>query len=357
MESLVINASFWHGRRVFLTGHTGFKGSWLSLWLHNLGANVTGFSLESPTNPCLFKDANVSSILERNILGNVCNASKLAKAMQDSSPEIVIHMAAQSLVQESYVAPYETFNTNVMGTVNLLEAVRKTPSVKVVLNVTSDKCYENIETDQAYKENNRMGGYDPYSSSKGCAELISSAYRKSFLNSEGIALATARAGNVIGGGDWASNRIIPDAIRAFTNNKKLEIRSPLSTRPWQHVLEPLSGYLRLCESMLNNPEKYSEGWNFGPGNDSVESVATLVDILVDCWGEGVGWFKSSDLHPHEAKILKLDSKKAKNELGWTSRWTLKIALNETALWYKQWQKGKDMNTFTINQIKKYETYP
>ena len=355
MESLVINTSFWYGRRVFLTGHTGFKGSWLSLWLHNLGANVIGYSLESPTNPCLFKDANVSSILERNIVGNVCNASKLAKAMQDSSPEIVIHMAAQSLVRESYVAPYETFNTNVMGTVSLLEAVRKTPSVKVVLNVTSDKCYENIETDRAYKENNRMGGYDPYSSSKGCAELISSAYRKSFLNSEGIALATGRAGNVIGGGDWASNRIIPDAIRAFKNNKKLEIRSPLSIRPWQHVLEPLSGYLKLCESMMEHPKKYSQGWNFGPEDNNVQSVSTIVSILGNYWGEDAQWFISKDLHPHEAKILKLDSSKAKIELEWSSMWNLETALHETVLWYKEWQKGKNVKSFTLNQIKKYET--
>jgi CDP-glucose 4,6-dehydratase len=355
VESLVINASFWAGRRVFLTGHTGFKGSWLSLWLNKLGANVVGYSLESPTEPSLFKDANVSHVLERSIFGDVCNAVELSKAMKESSPEIVIHMAAQSLVGESYIDPFKTYNTNVMGTVNLLEAVRKTPSVKVVLNVTSDKCYENIETDQPYKENNRMGGYDPYSSSKGCAELISSAYRKSFFKSEGIALATARAGNVIGGGDWASNRIIPDAMRAFMNNKKLEIRSPLSIRPWQHVLEPLSGYLRLCESMLNNPEKFSEGWNFGPEEDSVESVGTLVDILVDYWGDSAEWIKSKDIHPYESKILKLDSKKANIELEWSSRWGLKSALYETVLWYKEWQKGHDINSFTINQIKKYET--
>ena len=348
------DTSFWVGRRVFLTGHTGFKGSWLSLWLNRLGANVVGYSLESPTNPSLFIDANISSVLERSIVGDICNAIELSKAMQDASPEIVIHMAAQSLVRESYNTPLETFNTNVMGTVNLLEAVRKTSSVKAVLNITSDKCYENKETDDAYHENNRMGGYDPYSSSKGCAELISSAYRKSFLNHEGIALATARAGNVIGGGDWASDRVVPDAIRAFMNNKKLVIRSPLSTRPWQHVLEPLSGYLKLCERMISNHEKFSEGWNFGPEDHSIEPVSTLVDILVDYWGGDAQWIQSIDSHPYEAKILKLDSTKARIELEWQQRWNLKNSLNETVMWYKEWQKNKDMKAFSLNQIKKYE---
>jgi len=355
MENLVIDESFWNGRRVFLTGHTGFKGSWLSLWLHRLGADVIGYSLESPTNPSIFKDANVSTILERDIYGNVCNTTDLSKAMQDSAPEIVIHMAAQSIVRKSYDFPYETLNTNIMGTVSLFEAVRKTPSVKAVLNVTSDKCYENIETEKAYEENSPMGGYDPYSSSKGCSELISSAYRKSFFNSEGIALATVRAGNVIGGGDWASNRIIPDAIRAFMSNKKLEIRSPLSIRPWQHVLEPLSGYLKLCENMMKHPKKYSQGWNFGPEDNNVQSVSTLVSILGNYWGEGAQWIESKDLHPHEAKILKLDSSKAKLELEWSPRWNLEIALHETVMWYKEWQNGKNVISFSLNQIKKYET--
>ena len=348
------NSYFWAGRRVFLTGHTGFKGSWMSLWLNSLGANVVGYSLASPTNPSLFVDANVAGVLERNIFGDVCNAAELTKAMQDASPEIVIHMAAQSLVSESYIAPSKTFNTNVMGTVNLFEAVRKTLSVKAVLNVTSDKCYENKETDHAYHEKDRIGGHDPYSSSKGCSELISSAYHKSFLSNEGIALATARAGNVIGGGDWASNRIIPDAMRAFMANKKLVIRNPLSTRPWQHVLEPLAGYLKLCENMINNPENFSKGWNFGPEDNSIEPVSTLVDILVDCWGGDAKWIKSNDLHPHEAKILKLDSTKAKTELEWQPRWGLKKSLNETVVWYKEWQKNKDMSIFSLNQIKKYE---
>ena len=310
--------------------------------------------MQAQQNLLFFKEANVSSVLERNIFGDVCNAVELAKAMQEASPEVVIHMAAQSLVSESYIAPFETYNTNVMGTVNLLEAVRKTSTVKVVLNVTSDKCYENKERDWAYHENNRMGGCDPYSSSKGCAELISSAYRKSFLNQEGIALATARAGNVIGGGDWATNRIIPDAMRAFMRNKKLSIRNPSSTRPWQHVLEPLSGYLKLCENMMNDPEKFSEGWNFGPDNDSIESVFALVDILVKYWGGDAEWIQSKESHPNEAKILKLDSSKAKIELEWSPSWDLKYALNETVLWYKEWGKGKDMNAFSLNQIKKYE---
>ena len=264
MESLVIDPIFWKGRKVFITGHTGFKGSWISLWLEQLGAKVTGYALEAPTNPSMFHIVKVEKTLVDSMHGDIRDTATLTIAMLEAEPEIVIHMAAQSLVRDSYSDPVGTYSTNVMGTVNLLEAVRKTPSVKAVLNITSDKCYENKEWIWGYRENEAMGGHDPYSNSKGCAELVSSAYRRSFLQDAGIALATARAGNVIGGGDWAKDRIVPDAISAFIENKPLIVRNPMAIRPWQHVLEPLSGYLMLCQQLINQPEDYAEGLEFWP---------------------------------------------------------------------------------------------
>jgi len=350
----VIDPTFWKGRKVFITGNTGFKGSWISLWLGQLGAKVTGYALEAPTNPSIFQITEVDKALVDSIHGDMRDAAALTSAMREAEPEVVIHMAAQSLVRDSYTDPVGTYSTNVMGTVNLLEAVRKTPSVNAVLNITSDKCYENKEWIWGYRENEAMGGYDPYSSSKGCAELVTSAYRRSFLQDAGIALATARAGNVIGGGDWAKDRIVPDAISAFIENRPLIIRNPMATRPWQHVLEPLSGYLTLCQQLINHPEEYAEGWNFGPNDEDVQPVSSLADTMVKLWGDNAQWQLDDGAHPHEARYLKLDCTRAKTQLKWKPIWGLDRALDETVRWYKSWHNKKDMHGFTLRQIASYQ---
>jgi len=347
---MVIDQLFWKGRKVFMTGHTGFKGSWLCLWLKLLGAKVTGYALEPPTNPAMFEVANVGKALEQSIYGDIRDLPFFISSMQKAGPEIVIHMAAQPLVRDAYTDPVLTYSTNVMGTVNMLEAVRKTPEVKAVLNITTDKCYENKEWVWGYRENEPMGGHDPYSSSKGCAELVSSAYRRSFLQPAGIALATARAGNVIGGGDWARDRIIPDAMQAFMEKKVLMVRNPNATRPWQHVLEPLAGYLMLCQQLVADPKAYAQGWNFGPSDEDAQPVSTLADIMVKKWGNGAKWQPSCGEHPHEAHYLKLDCSKAGAQLKWRPIWGLERALDETMLWYKTWHKNGDMHEFTLNQI-------
>ena len=350
----MIDLSFWQGRKVFLTGHTGFKGSWLSLWLGQLGAKLTGYALEAPTRPSLFHVAKADKALVNSNHGDIRDEPTLTNAMLAAEPEIVIHMAAQSLVRDSYTDPVGTYSTNVMGTVNLLEAVRKIPSVKAVINITSDKCYENKEWIWGYRENEAMGGHDPYSSSKGCAELVSSAYRRSFLQDAGIALATARAGNVIGGGDWAKDRIIPDAINAFIESRPLIIRNPMAIRPWQHVLEPLSGYIILCQQLINHPEAYAKGWNFGPKEEDVEPVSTLADTMVRFWGDNAQWQFDVSEHPHEAHYLKLDCSMAKTLLKWKPLWGLDHALDETVKWYKSWHNKKDMYEFTLRQIESYQ---
>jgi len=354
MESLVIDATFWKGRKVFLTGHTGFKGSWLSLWLQQLGTEVTGYALEPPTTPSIFEGAKVNVALENSIIGDIRDAKFFTSTMQQAEPEVIIHMAAQPLVRDSYIDPVGTYATNVMGTVNMLEAVRNTPSIKAVLNITTDKCYENNEWIWGYREYEPMGGHDPYSSSKACAELVSSAYRKSFLQDKGIALATARAGNVIGGGDWAKDRIVPDAMRAFMKKKPLMVRNPIATRPWQHVLEPLSGYLMLCQQLIEQPGSFAEGWNFGPNDEDAQPVSILADIMANSWGEGVQWKLDEGAHPHEARYLKLDCSKAKSLLKWKSIWGLERALDETVQWYKAWHQNKEMQEFTMNQIEVYQ---
>lgn len=350
----MIDLDFWYGRKVFLTGHTGFKGSWLSLWLASLGARVTGYALEPPTDPAMFYIAGVQSTLDKSLLGDVRDEHGLASAMQMVEPEIVIHMAAQSLVQESYADPVETYSTNIMGTVNVLEAVRNTPSVVAVLNVTSDKCYENREQQKSFGENSPMGGHDPYSSSKGCAELVSSAYRRSFLRERNVGLATARAGNVLGGGDWAKDRIIPDAIRAFVRDEPFLVRNPLAVRPWQHVLEPLAGYLVLCQKLYSNPISFDGGWNFGPGADNERPVSTLADTLVMKWSNGVIWRAKDLKRPHEASQLGLDSSKARALLDWRSVWDLERVLTETVNWYQRWHTQGDMHQFTLKQINNYQ---
>jgi CDP-glucose 4,6-dehydratase len=354
MENLVIDQSFWKGRRVFLTGHNGFKGSWISLWLKQLGAEVCGYSLDCPTRPSIFYAAEIEKLMKYDVRGDIRDLKLLTKSMQSFQPEIVIHMAAQSLVRESYVDPIDTYTTNIIGTVNLFEAVRNTASVKAVLNITSDKCYENKELLKGYHEKDPMGGYDPYSSSKGCAELVSSAYRNSYFQESNVALATARSGNVIGGGDWANDRIVPDAIRAFIENKPLLVRNPKAVRPWQHVLEPLSGYLVLCQQLLKNPIDYSEAWNFGPNDEDEQPVSFLVDIIANTWGNGASWNQDDSNQPHEAFYLKLDCSKTRSLLKHKPAWSIEKTLHETVEWYKAWHNKKNMREFTICQIDTYQ---
>lgn len=357
MEKMVIASSFWRGKKVFLTGHTGFKGGWLTLWLNRLGAKVSGFSLEPDSDLSLFNQACVHDALDKHYIGDIRDAGQLEQAMQHTEPEIVIHMAAQPLVRESYFDPVKTYATNVLGTVHLFEAVRKAPSVKAVLNITTDKCYENKEWIWGYRENESLGGYDPYSSSKACAELVSSAYLRSFFQDSGVGLATARAGNVIGGGDWAKDRIIPDAIRSFLANQPLFVRNPDSIRPWQFVLEPLGGYLILCEQLIRQPSLYSDAWNFGPDPSDAQPVSYLVETMVTQWGWGGHARWTSDQakgNLHEAQYLKLDCSKANTLLGWKPVWNLKRALKETTDWFKACADNQDMHSFTMKQIETYQ---
>ena len=353
-----MNAEFWRGKRVLLTGHTGFKGSWLSLWLQSMGAQVVGYALAPPTEPSLFEVAGVGAGMT-SVIGDIRDLEHLRAVFAEHKPEIVIHMAAQPLVRYSYAEPVETYSTNVMGTVNLLEAVRGTPGVKAVVNVTTDKCYENREWAWGYRENEAMGGYDPYSSSKGCAELVTAAYRNSFFNSatfnvkHSTAIASARAGNVIGGGDWAEDRLIPDIMRAITQGRSVTIRNPHAIRPWQHVLEPLSGYLKLAQKLYEEGAAYAEGWNFGPNDEDAKPVQWIVEQLTQSWGEGASWLLDGGEHPHEAHYLKLDCSKAKSRLDWHPRWHLDEALKRIVDWQKQYLYGRDMRAVTIEQIDLY----
>lgn len=352
-------ASFWQGKRVLITGHTGFKGSWLSLWLQSMGAQVTGYALVVPTQPSLFEVANVAQGMT-SIVGDVRDLTHLQTVFVEHQPEIVIHMAAQALVRHSYIAPVETYSTNVMGTVHLLEAVRNTPSVKAVVNVTSDKCYENREWAWGYRENEAMGGYDPYSNSKGCSELVTSAYRNSYFHPDkycqhGVSIASGRAGNVIGGGDWAADRLIPDIMRAITQGRPVSIRNPHSIRPWQHVLEPLSGYLLLAQKLYEHGSGFAEGWNFGPNDDDAKPVQWILDKLTKTWGEGASWQLDGGEHPHEAHYLKLDCSKAKLRLQWQPRWALADAIENICIWHKAYLANADMREMCMHQIKQYES--
>jgi len=358
MEDMV-NTSFWKNKKVFITGHTGFKGSWLTFWLQNLGANITGYSLPPPTNPNLFEITQLDKIIN-TVTGDIRDFKQLHSAITECKPEIVIHMAAQALVRRSYINPIETYSTNVMGTVHLLEAIRQVGDVKVIINVTSDKCYENREWIWGYRENEPMGGYEPYSSSKGCAELVTSAFRNSFFNTKSlekseVALASVRAGNVIGGGDWAEDRLIPDIIRAFMAGQPVIIRNPYAVRPWQHVLEPLSGYLLLAQKLWENGSQYAEGWNFGPNEEDVKSVSWIVKHLVKIWGKDTNWRQDTDTaHPHEAHYLKLDCSKAKAKLNWHPKWELETALDAVVEWYKVYQVQKDIRNIMLKQIQTYQ---
>lgn len=348
-----MRSSFWNGKSVFLTGHTGFKGGWLSLWLQSMGAEVHGYALTPPTEINLFTVANVAKGMESSVIGDIRDVEKLRLAMQAAQPEIIFHFAAQPLVRYSYSQPVETYAVNVMGTVHLLEAVRATPSVKAVVNVTTDKCYENREWAWGYRENEAMGGFDPYSSSKGCAELVTAAYRRSFLESADIALASARAGNVIGGGDWAADRLLPDFLRAIDAGATLIIRSPQSIRPWQHVLEPLSGYLRLAECLYTEGAMFAEGWNFGPNDEDARPVSWIVEHLAKMQ-KNMQWQCDETPQPHEANYLKLDSSKAKSRLGWQPRWHLQTALEKTLEWHQAWRSGDEMRSVTLQQIAQYQ---
>jgi len=348
-----VDASFWEGKKVYLTGHTGFKGSWLSLWLQNMGALVKGYSLDVNTNPALFSQANVAEEMESEI-GDIRNLEQLTKSMVSFSPDILIHMAAQPLVRLSYQEPVETYTTNVIGTVNVLEAARKCSNLKAIVSVTTDKCYENKEWEWGYRESEPMGGHDPYSSSKGCAELVTSAYRRSFFSAEQTAsLASARAGNVIGGGDWAEDRLIPDILRAFEKSEPVVIRNPLSTRPWQHVLEPLSGYLVLAQELFINGDEFAEGWNFGPKDEECKPVSWILDRMVEIWGGNASWSLDKENNPHEAGFLKLDCSKAASRLKWKPKWDLQFTLKSIVDWHQIYSNGGDIKKQCLKEINTY----
>ena len=357
----MINEGFWRNKKVLVTGHTGFKGSWLCLWLHLLGCKVTGYALTPPTNPSLFELCTIDELVDSKI-ADIRDLQSLKVTILDASPDIVIHMAAQPLVRDSYRDPVETYTTNVTGTVNILECVRSCKSIKAVVNVTTDKCYENKEWIWAYRENEPLGGYDPYSSSKACSELVTSSYRSSFFNPEdyqhhGVGLASARAGNVIGGGDWAVERLVPDCVRALINGEKIAIRNPGAIRPWQHVLEPLSGYLLLVQKLYNEGPQYAEGWNFGPDDKDAKPVAWVVKKISEKWGiDSLNEEFRIEDNLHEANYLKLDCSKAKYKLGWYPKWDLSYSLDKVVEWAQAYKNKKDMRTVCFEQIEEYCSY-
>jgi CDP-glucose 4,6-dehydratase len=348
----MIDGSFWHGKKVFLTGHTGFKGGWLALWLQSLGAEVQGYALEPPTEPNLFTVGQVAALMSSTI-GDIRDLETLRSTMRAFAPDIVFHLAAQPLVRASYDDPVGTYATNVMGTVNVLESVRACPGVRAVVVVTTDKAYENREWAWGYRENEPLGGHDPYSNSKGCTELVSAAYRSSFLAQQGIALATARAGNVIGGGDWAVDRLVPDLLRAFERGVPAVIRNPNAVRPWQHVLEPLSGYLMLAQALWHRGAAVAEGWNFGPRDDDARPVRWIVERLANAWGPGARWELETREQPHEAQMLKLDISKARQGLKWAPRWTLAEALDRIVAWHQAWRQHADVRGACLRDIGDY----
>jgi len=353
---MVMNVEFWKGKKVFVTGHTGFKGSWLSLWLKNLEVELTGYSLDSGDQKSFFKDAKIAKGMN-SISGDICNLDFLKQEIIKSKPDIIIHMAAQALVRDSYSDPINTYRTNIMGTVNVFEAARECSSVKSIINVTSDKCYENKERELGYKEDEPMGGYDPYSSSKGCAELVASSYRNSFFRPEGkINMASVRAGNVVGGGDWSKDRLIPDAIKSFYNNKKVIIRNPNAIRPWQFVLEPLRGYLMLAEKTYNGESQYSSGWNFGPNNSDVKNVEWIIKKLCEKWGGNTDWKYEKERSEilHEANYLKLDITKAKNILNWEPILNIEETIDFIIEWYKSFEQKADIKKISLSQINRYQ---
>ena len=347
-------SEFWNGKKVLITGHTGFKGSWLAFWLKMLGAKSRGFALAPETEPNLFENLKLEGEIE-SIIGDIRNLSDFEKTLRDFEPEIIFHLAAQSLVRRSYREPVETYATNVIGTINILEAVRKTNFVKSVIVVTTDKVYENREWLRAYRENERLGGFDPYSNSKACAELAVAAYRNSFFGESDCLIATARAGNVIGGGDWSEDRLLPDVFRSLVFGEKLIIRNPASIRPWQHVLEPLEGYMSLAEKLYKGEKKFADAWNFGPLDKESNSVGSILEKIREIWNEDINWETAGEGQPHEAGILKLDSTKARTELGWQPKLSLDEAVELTAEWYRAFRDEKDLTRLTAGQINFYQT--
>ena len=350
-------STIWHGKRVFLTGHTGFKGGWLALWLHALGAEVRGYSLDPSTEPNLFDVARIGSVLD-DVRGDIRDAVSLDRAMLEFAPEVVFHLAAQPLVRLSYADPIGTYEINVIGTARVLDAVRRSPSVRAVVSVTTDKCYENKEWLWGYRETDALGGYDPYSSSKACAEIVSAAFRQSYFHPTKMAehrvgIATGRAGNVIGGGDWSLDRLIPDLVRGFLAGEPVRIRRPQSIRPWQHVLEPLHGYLRLAEQLLTGDPKFATAYNFGPSDDGAQPVEWIAKKMTGFWGDGARWILDPDPGVHEAGYLKLDASRARAELDWRPRIQLETALKWLVEWYRAWQGGADMQAVTLAQIARY----
>lgn len=359
MEGMGVRGEFWRGKRVLVTGHTGFKGAWLSLWLQKHGAEVIGYALEPPTVPSLFEAANVGMGMT-SVIGDVRDLENITRVLFSHRPEIVLHLAAQSLVRASYDSPIETYAVNVMGTAHLLEAIRKTECVRAVVIVTSDKCYENREWVWGYRENEPMGGHDPYSNSKGCAELVTAAFRASYFSEEkyaqhGVAIGSARAGNVIGGGDWAKDRLIPDIMRSFSADQPVVIRSPHAIRPWQHVLEPLNGYLMLVEKLFEQGAEFAHGWNFGPRDEDTRPVGWIVERLVQHWGESAKWELDTNPQPHEAHYLKLDSSQARMRLGWTPRLNLPTTLEWLVAWYRGFAQGEPARDMTLAEIERFES--
>jgi len=358
--STPVDKSLWRGKRVFLTGHTGFKGGWLALWLASKGAIVRGYALDPCTEPNLFTQARIGSVIE-DIRGDIRNPAALDPALRDFAPEVVFHLAAQPLVRYSYEDPIGTYETNVIGTARVLDAVRRTPSVRAVVSVTTDKCYENKEWLWGYRETDPLGGYDPYSSSKACAEIVSAAFRQSYFNpsqlaEHKVAVATARAGNVIGGGDWSTDRLIPDLVRGFLAGEPVRIRRPQAIRPWQHVLEPLHGYILLAEHLLSaDPARFATAFNFGPSDDDAQPVQWIVEHMTKFWGGAASWVLDPDPGVHEAGYLKLDASRARAELQWRPRLNLGSALEWLVAWYKASQAGEDMYVFTLAQIAAYES--
>jgi CDP-glucose 4,6-dehydratase len=348
-----MNRDFWRGRRVLITGVTGFKGSWLALWLSRLGATVSGYALPPPTEPSLFERAGIGNLIDWTN-GDVRSLLTLGRVMADKKPEVVIHLAAQPIVRTSYERPVETFETNIMGTVNVLEASRQCPATKVVVVVTSDKCYEDQLTQGGYREGDRLGGHDPYATSKACAELVAAAYQKSLLGTDGPAVVTARAGNVIGGGDWARDRLVPDVVTALAADRTVVIRNPRCVRPWQHVLDPLAGYLLLTERAWQSKQDFNSAWNFGPDADSTQPVSCVVDDLCRLWGGRAHWEHDASVQPHETLLLTLDSGKARSKLGWTPQLPYAEALEWTAEWYRFVLGGGEARSRTVRQIEQYE---
>jgi len=360
MEILVMKGThfdpvFWMGKKVFLTGHTGFKGGWLSLWLISMGAKVTGYSMAPNTTPNLFDVFSINSLIQKSHIADIRDLACLQKAMSEAKPDIVIHMAAQPLVRYSYANPVETYATNVMGTVHVLESTRSIDSVHATVVVTTDKCYQNKEWVWGYRENEPMGGYDPYSNSKGCAELVTSAYRQSYFSGPNSInkVASARAGNVIGGGDWSEDRLIPDAIKAFEASKPLMVRNPLATRPWQHVLEPLFGYLILAQALYEQGSPFATSWNFGPRDEGNRAVQEVVELIISNWADGAHWEKKGSEQSHEANLLKLDCSKAHTQLGWIPKWSLETTTKKIVQWHKAFQAKENMQEVSLAQINQY----